>query len=360
MTSLTTAPVLLLAVLLALVGCAPGGDDVDTPEPTPTSAPETPPSGETPDQNWATCTNPQDGYTIDYPADWATNEEPIDHVAPCSLFDPDPAQLRTEGMELPTDIAVSVFLEAAPFEDVTRGAASGVDELSRSEQTVDGRAAVRRELEATGEGLYPQGLRLTVWAIDLDGTTLVAQTFDAGEPEYETAQQVLDDMVATVTVDEGSRVCSAAGSDASLAAQDGLPDPVAQTRADIARAAAACDYEALARLGGAGLTYSFGDEGDAAGFWRRQEAAGAEPLRHLVELLARPHATVAPPDGTQYVWPSAFAYDSWDAVPDDERDALRPLYDDTDFADFAQFGGYNGHRVGIGEDGDWLFFVAGD
>ena len=203
MTSFTNAPVLLLAVLLALVGCAPGEDDPDTPAPTPTGSPETPTSEEAPDAEWATCTNPEDGYTIEYPADWATNEEPIDHVAPCSLFDPDPAQLRTEGMELPTDIAVSVFLEAAPFEDVTGGAGSGVDELSRSQQTVDGRDAVRRELEATGEGLYPQGLRLTIWAIDLGGTTLVAQTFDEGNPDYETAQQVLDDMVATITV-EGS------------------------------------------------------------------------------------------------------------------------------------------------------------
>ena len=41
-------------------------------------------------------------------------------------------------------------------------------------------------------------------------------------------------------------------------------------------------------------------------------------------------------------------------------EALRPLYDDADFATFAGFGGYIGYRVGILSDGTWVYFVAGD
>lgn len=159
---------------------------------------------------------------------------------------------------------------------------------------------------------------------------------------------------------EPSADCSASG----LSVDDvpDLPEAVARTRRAIAEAAAECDYDALARLAADdGFTHSFGAGGDPAESWRREEAGDGEPLRFLVELLDRPHSTVEAADGpTQYVWPSAFAYQSWDAVPDGEREALRPLYDDQDFASFENFGGYIGYRVGIEDDGSWRFFVAGD
>lgn len=83
-------------------------------------------------------------------------------------------------------------------------------------------------------------------------------------------------------------------------------------------------------------------------------------LRYLVELLDRPHAVVEDAEGRQFVWPSAFAYDDWAAVPDEDLEALRPLYGDDDFATFQEFGGYIGYRIGITEAGDWLFFIVGD
>ena len=49
----------------------------------------------------------------------------------------------------------------------------------------------------------------------------------------------------------------------------------------------------------------------------------------------------------------------WSQVSEKEIDELRPLYDDEDFAGFAEFGAYIGYRVGI-IDGSWVFFVAGD
>ncbi|MBT8208878.1 MAG: hypothetical protein KJO18_11420 [Acidimicrobiia bacterium] len=61
-----------------------------------------------------------------------------------------------------------------------------------------------------------------------------------------------------------------------------------------------------------------------------------------------------------YSWPPAFAYDSWDEVPEAERQQIAALYTDQDLESFDQFGSYAGWRIGITEGGAWLFFVAGD
>ncbi len=152
--------------------------------------------------------------------------------------------------------------------------------------------------------------------------------------------------------------CSAAGE--AVRPQDDLPPAVAAMRMRIAAAAVACDYARLERLAGEPFSYSFGERGEFAAFLRREEAQGGDPLRFLVGLLDRPFGTLDTQAGTQYVWPSAFAYERWRDVPDAEREALRPLYDESDLADFEQFGAYVGYRVGLDESGEWLFFVAGD
>lgn len=349
---------LAVVVLLSLaMGCSPDEPPAEPPD-IPTATPEPTPSPN-PDEQWTSCTSP-DGYAIDYPADWATNDDPIDELAPCSLFDPEPGQLRTEGPQLPADIAVTVTVEAASFREVV-AEDPHAEELDRLEATVDGREAVRVEQEATGEGLYPQGQRSTFWAVDLAGVTFVARTFDVGDPDYVVKQEALDEMVASVRLDDDVlAACSAQELSADLEDQEGLPEPVVRTRTAIAEAAVDCDYTQLAALAGEDFSYSFGADGDPVGHWRRGEASGAEPLRYLVELLRRPYGTVRPPEGSQYVWPSAFAYDDWADVPEEDREALKPLYDEEDFANYAQFGGYTGYRVGIDGGGDWLFFIAGD
>lgn len=58
--------------------------------------------------------------------------------------DPDPAQLRTEGMQLPADITVAVSVEVAPFHDVTADDPHA-EELDPRTDTIDGRDAVRIE-----------------------------------------------------------------------------------------------------------------------------------------------------------------------------------------------------------------------
>jgi hypothetical protein len=146
---------------------------------------------------------------------------------------------------------------------------------------------------------------------------------------------------------------------ADLVEQTGLPEAVAEKRAAIYAAARACDWVALESLMADPFSYTFGVDEDPIAYWQEREAAGDRVIFYLAELLNRPVGTQYTVDVTYYVWPSAFIPE-WAAVPEAHREALRPLYDDEDFAGFADFGGYIGYRVGITEDGEWVYFIAGD
>ncbi len=130
-------------------------------------------------------------------------------------------------------------------------------------------------------------------------------------------------------------------------------------RAAIFEAAVVCDWDALRGLQVEGFQYSFGIDDDAIAYWQQLEGMGEEPIRFLAELLNRPFGTQPGPGTSEYFsWPSAFVTE-WSLVPESDREALRPLYDDEDFAVFSDFGGYFGYRVGI-IDGTWVYFIAGD
>jgi hypothetical protein len=161
------------------------------------------------------------------------------------------------------------------------------------------------------------------------------------------------------TLSPDAYVCSGSFVDPVLVDQPGLPAPNASIRSAIFEAAVQCDWEALRTLQAEGFMYSFGGGGDAIAEWQMLEILGEEPMRFLAELLNRPYGTQPGPDGSEYyAWPSAFV-DEWSLVAEADREALRPLYDDADFAVFSDFGGYFGYRVGI-IDGTWVYFIAGD
>lgn len=126
---------------------------------------------------------------------------PATVMPPCSLFDPRPIEVAP-ATEIPLDVAVAVRHEPVPFERLTAPGTPGEVELDRREDVVAGRHAVRRELEATGEGLAPAGTRLTVWAIRVEGGALVARTTDVGPPAYGRKQDVLDRMVRSIELPE--------------------------------------------------------------------------------------------------------------------------------------------------------------
>ena len=153
--------------------------------------------------------------------------------------------------------------------------------------------------------------------------------------------------------------------------QPELTDQVKDARSAIMAAADAGSYEGLRRLIGQGFTFSFGDTGGesstadrAIAFWQRD---GVEPLRVMAALLEMPYTTVPTDEGLIYAWP---AFYDWtpdqlsriDELAPEWRGALERIYPDFDrqLQSWIDFGGYLGWRIGIAEDGRWMFFVAGD
>lgn len=205
--------------------------------------------------------------------------------------------------------------------------------------------------------------------VEADGHSAIAVGTAGDTQDPNEGAGPVDAAVWTYTVPEGTTsggsACSAASAD-QAAPQPDLPDPVADIRRAIHEAAAACQYEALATYaqeGSRGFTYSFGDDGDPAGYWRRLEEEGAAPLETLTRVLDLPYATVetqfvADEYETVYVWPSAFADDATDA---DWRAVIDAGLVTQGEAERMRGGeGYTGYRVGITADGEWVFFVAGD
>lgn len=172
---------------------------------------------------------------------------------------------------------------------------------------------------------------------------------------------------------DGEASCSAAGLSEEVPEPVGLPAAVAKMRKEILKAAVNCDFELLERLalrGDGTFQYSFGQSSPegVGDFWREREREGEEDLAILVKLLSLPYATntIQPspgvPPNTIYVWPAL----AEKQAPDEEDwRALRAVYPAEQVerirSDFEALGtGYLAHRTGISQDGDWIFFVAGD
>jgi hypothetical protein len=160
------------------------------------------------------------------------------------------------------------------------------------------------------------------------------------------------------------RDCSAAGMAAELPAQD-LPGPVAGMRDRIAGAAVRCDFALLGRLALAGedfFTYSYGEDGRPAAYWRRLEkgpASDEDVMAMLVQVLETPFCEEeVSSGGVYYFWPSASCSDA----TEEDYDALvrEGLYTRAEVRQFKRFGSYVGYRSGISATGDWIAYVAGD
>ena len=177
---------LLGAATLALVaGCAAPatGPALPTPEAVADSGPEAASAA----GPVSSCTGPS-GVTVGYPADWVTNGAGA--VPACSMFSADafPVVPSSDARTAPIVLAV----EDLPF-DVA--AAALPDETGRSEQTVDGRSAVRIESVA-GPGLWPEGTPSVRWVVDLGGSVLVADAVGLAPFDHERDVEVLDAMAA--------------------------------------------------------------------------------------------------------------------------------------------------------------------
>lgn len=139
------------------------------------------------------CTNPDDGYSVAYPAGWHTNEE--GEIPPCSVFDPEPFELPSR-TEIPLDLAIRMRVESVTYEQ-TIGPAPGEEEIESDEVVVDGRTGERIEVRATGDGYLPEDAREYRYHVGLEGRTrtFIAATNDANGLDYEQKKEILDDMM---------------------------------------------------------------------------------------------------------------------------------------------------------------------
>ncbi len=181
------------------------------------------------------------------------------------------------------------------------------------------------------------------------------------EPEVETTQEPTGESEPEVMPTGEPTADPTPTTPVETADPGGLPGAVAATRDRIAATAQTGDLEALAALTDpASFTYSFGSSGDPAGFWRAEIANGVDVLGQLQGILNLPHTVVDGGDaGDIYVWP--FAYDRpYESLSSAELEALTAAVGEDMMSFYEQSGSYVGYRLGIREDGTWLYYVAGD
>jgi hypothetical protein len=144
-----------------------------------------------------------------------------------------------------------------------------------------------------------------------------------------------------------------------------LPPAVAHTREQILAAARTGDLQKLQDLMQAGPimpVFAFTDEKDPIAFWKASypDSDGIEVLSILVTILET--GFVLLDAGTPqeiYVWPY-FVRMSLPALTPQQKVELFRIVTGADYKDMADFGAYAFYRLGIGPDGVWHFFVAGD
>jgi hypothetical protein len=306
---------------------------------------------------WALCSNPARGFAIGYPARWHT--EAVAEEETCEFFDPKPFEVPRQSDF--TGAALEIDPGGEPYETVVNGLVNRrfARVLGRRETTLPAGRAVRVETEATAESFEGEGTKATSWVVDRGGTAFVARTtapIDRGF-EYARHQQALDRAVETLRFFAPTATLLADGR--VLPAQPELPPAVERKRIAVARAAAARDYGALARLIPAdGFEYTFGGPlpGGPTAYWRRLAAsAEQDPLDTLVAVLALPYTQVR----GIYVWPFAFDRDPAQ-LSEEELELLSAFATPREIQGWREFGGYIGYRAGIEPDGDWVFYVAGD
>ncbi|WP_321499114.1 hypothetical protein [Breoghania sp.] len=146
---------------------------------------------------------------------------------------------------------------------------------------------------------------------------------------------------------------------------DGLPKPVARIRAQILDAALSGDLEALRPVLESNEmppTLALTDIEDPIDYLKQAsgDKAGREILALLSEILEAGWVHVD--EGTpqeMYIWPYFARYPLNSLSPSQEVELYRILTAN-DVEEMRDFGAYIFYRVGIGPDGTWHYFVAGD
>ena len=150
-----------------------------------------------------------------------------------------------------------------------------------------------------------------------------------------------------------------------LAETSALPEQVRKMHIAILEAARSGDVETLTPVLESNElkpTVSFGGNEDPITYWKRTsgDGAGRQILAILSEILELPFAHVnAGRDDEMYVWPYLAELPLDKLAPAQLVDLYR-LVTPEEVKAMKEFGGYIHYRLGIGPDGTWHYFVAGD
>lgn len=145
-----------------------------------------------------------------------------------------------------------------------------------------------------------------------------------------------------------------------------LPDPVRAMRDRILEAALSGDMGKLRIVMESNEmmpALSFGeDQGDPIKAMKEQsnDGEGREVMAILAEVLEAGYVHVD--KGTpqeMYLWPYFARYPITELTPPQTIELFK-IVTSYEYNEMKEFGAYNFYRVGIGPDGTWHFFVAGD
>jgi hypothetical protein len=175
-------------------------DELDSTPVAPTVAATPSPSSAPSATEAQACTNTADGFTVEYPSDWFTNDrveqEFSDPVPACRYFGADPLEILPNA-GLPPTVAITIQRASEP----PRGDPNATV-VRRDEVVIDGRPAVVTEEEwPVDPDQATSGHRRTTYTIETaSGDFLVAATKEAGD-DHEPIGAVLEAMMASIELD---------------------------------------------------------------------------------------------------------------------------------------------------------------
>ena len=247
--------------------------------------------------DWTVCSTP--AYTIEYPADWRTNET-NDLVGPCEVFDPEPIDVPEQPRDRDLDPAVQVYVDAVAFDDRDPDETAG-EVLVQERTTVAGSDALLVERRSNGTTLLPEGERSRTWTVDLGDDVLVATTSTVGDTDYERDSRILDHMVTERLTLGPAPVDAPATTGTSEQEPDGRMLTV--TDVDVAGHAGfdRIVFE-LAGDGTAGWLVEYSDQPRSQGSGNPVEVQGDAALRIVLRSIAYPgDAPAEPRDGPERI-----------------------------------------------------------
>jgi hypothetical protein len=146
---------------------------------------------------WTLCTNSALGFSIGYPRNWYTTYRFPEQA--CRWFDPYRLRLIAETDGFLT--ALEAHVERGSFAEAAYENPAGERIVFREQIVVNGRQAVRFEMEPTDIELYPNGTRVYRYVIDLgEKGAFFVETRSRPGIDYTADKRVVDKVVQTLQV----------------------------------------------------------------------------------------------------------------------------------------------------------------